>query len=1199
MKRIFRSVFSFMLALIITLCSVSVSANAALSYAGSCGDNLSWSFNDETGVLEISGTGAMDNYAIMLLPWYSVRSEIKTVNVSDGVTSICDYAFFECSSLSSINISASVSSIGSLAFAQCYNLKAISVNENNASYSSDGSGVLFNKLQTELIQYPASSTLTSYEIPDTVKTISEDAFRYAENLTEVSLSSSLETIGEDAFYASALTDISIPASVTSIGKDAFGWCSSLKSVNVDENNSNYSSDEYGVLFSKDKTELIKFPNNNVRTSYEIPDGTTSLTDNSFENCYKLETVAIPSSVVNIGNGVFFNCYLKTITVDAANQNFSNDENGVLFSKDKTELIQYPVRNGKKGYNIPDGVVTINKYAFHNNLAVESIAVPDSVTTINDGAFSLCRNLKYVHVSKNTISIGEDVITNTNTYFCGETEDCYAKEYADANDIEFIVCIGHSATGITISDTEITLTNKESCQLTATVTPDSAADKSVNWSSDNEEVASVDENGKITALSTGNATVTATAADGGYTASCKITVNPRYFDVTWSVDGVETTTPVAEGAEIQAPADPKKTGFTFAGWSPEIPDTMPENNLRFTAKWTVNSYNAVFYSNGGEWSDGSTEKIYSVKYGSQIYAPRNPSKQGYVFAGWSPEIGTMDSVNSKEFNAIWEASTDTKYIVETYTMETDGTYTKHSESLTGTTDTTVNAEYSVSKGFVLNSENSVLSGTVAADGSLVLKVYLDREKYEIILNGEKIECLYGAEISEPQKPDAPEGHLQEGWIDENGNAVTFPLVADENFPAEIKPDFVRQSYTVTWIVDGSTTTDTYLFEAEITAPSAPVKTGYTFIGWTPDVETAMPSHNLEYTAVWSVNSYNAVFDANSGSWKDGADKKTVVTDFDAQIIAPEEPEKAGYIFAGWSPEVGIMNNINGKIYKAEWIPSTETLYTVEIYIMEPDGNYTKTVETLNGATDSTVYAEFTVENGYVLNKDKSVLSGIVLADNSLVLKTYIDRQSYSFTTVADGISTTVSYLYGATVAEPFAPVKEGYDFTGWDKEIPSTMPAEDITVTAKFEKTIYSCPDCPEEFDNKAAYDEHIAYEQAKKNIRVSIKNNPGTKTIKYGETLRLTAVTSAALPDGTKICWYVDGVKTGEGESFEIKFESGTKTITVKITDSSGNALKDSNGAEISASQNVSVNSSIWQKIVSFFKNLFGMNRTIIQKIFR
>ena len=1191
---------SIALVILISISSIGiVPSGAALSYGGSCGENLTWSFNDETGALSISGSGEMDDYAIMYIPWHTVRSEIKSVDIANGVTSICDYAFYNCTSLISVNIGENVSKIGISAFGQCYELESITVDADNSSYSSDSNGVLFNKNKTELIQFPAASALTEYIVPDSVKTISEDSFRFAENLTEVVISSSAETIGEEAFYGSSINEIFIPSDITSIGKDAFGWCPNLTAINVDEKNTVYSSDNYSVLFNKNKTELIKFPNKNANSDYVIPDGVTTLADNSFENCYSLKIVTIPASIVSIGNGVFFNCSLTAINVNAENQNYSTDDNGVLFTKDGTELIVYPSRSAKKGYNVPEGAVTINEYSFYNNQIIESISLPDSVTTVENGAFSLCNNLDYIHFGNNVNQIGSNIVSGENTYFCGETEDCSAKKYADTNGIDFVVCNGHGTGGISVSESEITIENKESYQLSATVTPDTAADKSVIWSSDNEDVVTVDDNGKITANSYGTATVKAETSDGRYYAECKITVNPRYYDVIWNTDGEKTTVSVAEGTNISVPNIPEKTGYSFAGWYPEIPDEMPAESLEFTAKWTVNSYNAVFYSNGGEWSDGSTKKTYSVKYGSQIYAPRTPAKQGYIFDGWSPEIGIMDSIDGKEFVAIWVPADDTAYTVETYTMNLDGSYTVTEENLTGTTDTTVYAAYTIDNGFILNEEMSVLTGIIAADGSLVLKVYLDREKYEIILNGEKLECLYGTEIPEPEKPEAPEGHLQEGWIDENGEEVIFPIIADENFPAEILPNFVRQSYTVIWIVDGSSTEESYLFEEEINIPSTPSKTGYTFVGWTPEVENTMPSKNLEYTAVWSVNSYDAVFDASSGAWADGSAEKTVSTNYDAQIILPEDPAKAGYIFAGWSPEVGIMDDINGKKFTANWIASTDTVYTVEIYTMKTDGTYSKVTQKLTGATDSTVNADYCVETGFVLNTEKSVLSGIVSADNSLVLKAYIDRKSYKLITVSEGVSTTTEYLFGAKIAEPATPVKDGFDFAGWDKEIPPTMPAEDITLTAKFTKKIYTCTDCLENFDDETVYNEHLAFEQSKKDIRVSIKNKVSSRTINYGETLRLTATTSATLPSGTKICWYVDGVKAHEGETFEISFESGTKTVTVKITESDDTPLKDSDGNEISDSQNVSINSGIWQKIVSFFKNLFSINRTVIQKILR
>ncbi|MBQ8762792.1 MAG: leucine-rich repeat protein, partial [Clostridia bacterium] len=209
---------------------------------------------------------------------------------------------------------------------------------------------------------------------------------------------------------------------------------------------------------------------------------------------------------------------------------------------------------------------------------------------------------------------------------------------------------------------------------------------------------------------------------------------------------------------------------------------------------------------------------------------------------------------------------------------------------------------------------------------------------------------------------------------------------------------------------------------------------------------------------------------------------------------------------------------------------------------------------------------------------------------------VRTKAYTVTWVVDGEETKQSVSRGNAIEAPADPKKSGYKFMGWTPEVPDVMPGNDLTFTAVFEKA-YICPECGEEIFGDAAIDAHIVAE-ARMKATVKIKNNSGSKTINYGETLRLTA-TATDKPADVKICWYIDGVKKGEGETFDVSFENGTKTVEVKLTDSKGNVLKDSKGNEISDSEKVTVNGGFFQKIISFFKNLFGMNRTVVQVFFK
>ncbi|MGN1418891.1 MAG: leucine-rich repeat protein [Acutalibacteraceae bacterium] len=399
--------------------------------------------------------------------------------------------------------------------------------------------------------------------------------------------------------------------------------------------------------------------------------------------------------------------------------------------------------------------------------------------------------------------------------------------------------------VALNQNSFEILNAQNFNLIATVSPENASNKKIAWSSSNPSVAAVNYDGTVTALSPGTATITVSTADGGFTATCEVTVNPREFNVTWIADGVETTNAEHEYGTISLPDNPVKEGYTFTGWTPEVPDTMPSEDLVFTATWKANNYDAVFNANGGKWADDTTEKTFSTEYDSEIVAPESPEKQGYIFSGWTPKVGIMDDINGKEFKAVWIAATDTRYTVETYTMNTLGEYEKTVETFTGETDSTANAEYTVEPGFSLNSEKSALSGKIAADNSLALKVYIDRNTYSFttVVDGvsESSDYLYGSMVSELAIPSKT-GYTFMGWSSE----------IPETMPANdvtVEAEWQVNSYTVTWITDGTEVKTAVAYGAKIGTPATPVKAGYEFIGWDKQIPETMPAYNLTFTAVF--------------------------------------------------------------------------------------------------------------------------------------------------------------------------------------------------------------------------------------------------------------------------------------------------------------------------------------------------------------
>jgi len=347
--------------LVKAVAAACIAASVAFGQSGTTGP-LSWSISG--GTLTISGTGAMPDYGYGSAPWASSQNNITSVVIEGSVTTIGDNAFPGHLNLTSVTIGNSVTSIGRAAFSICRNLTSVTI----------GNSV------TSIGDYAFSSSgLTSITIPDLVKSIGGLAFSNCGDLTSV-------TIG---------------ASVTTIGNDVFANCLELTAVNIDENNTNFVSDN-GVLFNKAKTTLTFLPYGKAG-AYTIPDGVTTVVDNAFSNRNKLTSVTIPASIINFGplaaagsSAPFSGCSeLTEINVDGNNTNFASD-NGVLFNKAKTTIIKYP--GGKTGaYTIPNSVTSIGRSAFSGCAELTGVTIPNSVTSIENWAFADCTLLTEVTI----------------------------------------------------------------------------------------------------------------------------------------------------------------------------------------------------------------------------------------------------------------------------------------------------------------------------------------------------------------------------------------------------------------------------------------------------------------------------------------------------------------------------------------------------------------------------------------------------------------------------------------------------------------------------------------------------------------------------------------------------------------------------------------------------------------------------------
>lgn len=545
----------------------------------------------------------------------------------------------------------------------------------------------------------------------------------------------------------------------------------------------------------------------------------------------------------------------------------------------------------------------------------------------------------------------------------------------------------------------------------------------------------------------------------YTVTGDVTFVPKFADntytITYYVDGDVYGTPESYtfGDAITLKAALTKTGYTFSGWKDaegadiSLPATMPANDIKIYGTWTVNPYDAVFNAGEGKFSDGQSTKTVKVNYG-ELPVVEDPQRDGYAFTGWSPALSVMTEAGAS-YTATYSAGA-VNYTVQTYTMGLDGEYgAPVTETKSGVADTTATVTAIAPEGFSVDNDMSELTGTVKADGTLVLKVYYSRNKYTMSIDGAETEYYYGASIpavSDPHK----DGYEFTGWSAEI--PATMPAKS-----VTITSNWNILQFTITFETDGGTKVPAIKqdYGTAIIKPSNPTKEGYEFVKWDKEIPDTMPAEDMTITAEWNVLQYTIKFDTVGGT-----DIPDITLNYGATVTAPADPTKTGYTFKGWNKTIPATMPAYGMTITAKWeINSYNAIFVVDgksntvptVFGTAPvPVSATKLGHSFAGweAADGTVYASgetlpaigvdgATYTAKFTANTYNAVFdaNGGKFADNSTVV--------------------TVPTVFGEAIVAPAAPERTGFNFNGWTPTVGS-MDAEGITFTAQWKQDTSFC-----------------------------------------------------------------------------------------------------------------------------------------------
>ena len=491
-----------------------------------------------------------------------------------------------------------------------------------------------------------------------------------------------------------------------------------------------------------------------------------------------------------------------------------------------------------------------------------------------------------------------------------------------------------------------------------------------------------------------------------------------------------------GATLPAADDMTYTGHTFKGWydnenltgSPVTAIGGAETgNKEYWAKWEINQYTVTVKP-----ENGKADIIITQDYGTPITAP-TLTREGYTFKGWDKEIPETMPADNITVKAQWE--------INQYTIAFDTNGGSEITPITQDYGTKITApDKPTRKGYTFKGWDKEIPKTMPAE-NITVKAQWEINPYTITFDtngGSEIAPItqdYGTEITAPDNPTR-KGYTFKGWDKE----------IPETMPAEnitVKAQWEINQYTITFDTNGGSEIApiTQDYGTEITAPDNPTRKGYTFKGWDKEIPETMPAENITVKAQWEINQYTITFDTNGGS-----EIAPITQDYGTEITAPDNPTRKGYTFKGWDKEIPEAMPAENITVKAQW----------EI------NQYTITFDTNGGSEIAPITQDYGTEitapdnptrKGYTFKGwDKEIPEAMPAENITVKAQWEINQYTITFDTNGGSEIAPITQDYGTEITAPDNPTRKGYTFKGWDKEIPKTMPAENITITARWKDT---------------------------------------------------------------------------------------------------------------------------------------------------